>query len=61
MPTTTTAVATNVMPESVETAVTFIVNQLTSVMGIVTQNPVLCLGIAIWVAGAGIGLFKRLV
>lgn len=58
---TTTTVAVDVMPKAVETSVSFIVQQLNTVMGIIVQNPVLCLGIAIWVAGAGIGLFKRLV
>ena len=50
-----------VMPAALGTAVTFITEQMISVFELVTAQPVLCLGIAIWVAGAGIGLFKRLV
>lgn len=49
------------MPTALTTAVTFITEQMVSVLGIVTAEPVFCLGIAVWVAGAGIGLFKRLV
>lgn len=52
---------TAAMPTALGTAVTFITEQMISVLGLVTAEPVLCLGIAIWVAGAGIGLFKRLV
>ena len=47
--------------DTVGTAVTFVVEQVVSVLGLVTSSPVLTLGIAAWVAGLGIGLFKRLV
>ncbi len=43
------------------TALTYMVQRVVSVIGIVTANPVLCLGIAMWAAGGAIGLFKRLV
>lgn len=49
------------MPAALDTAFTFVVNNAVSLIGIVTGNAVLCLGIAIWAAGASIGLFKRLV
>lgn len=51
----------SVMPTGVTTAFTWIVEKAVSVIEIVTANPVLCLGIAIWAAGGAIGLFKRLV
>ena len=43
------------------TALTYMVERVGSVIGLVTDNPVLCLGIAMWAAGGAIGLFKRLV
>lgn len=49
------------MPEALTTAVTFVVNQLSTTITTVTGNPVLCLGVAAWCVGLGIGLFKRLV
>lgn len=49
------------MPVALGTAFEFVVNNAVSLIGIVTGNAVLCLGIAIWAAGAAIGLFKRLV
>lgn len=49
------------MPEGLTTAITFMTNQTVSVIGIVTGNAVLCLGLAMWCIGGAIGLFKRLV
>lgn len=49
------------MPESLTTALEFMVNKTVSMIGIVTASPVLCLGLAMWCAGGAIGLFKRLV
>lgn len=49
------------MPESIGTAIDFIMDQTVSVLTLVTTSPVLSLGIAAWIAGLGIGLFKRLV
>ena len=49
------------MPSALGTAFTFMVEKAGSMIGIVTENPVLCLGIAMWCAGGAIGLFKRLV
>lgn len=49
------------MPEALTTALEFMVNQTVSMIGIVTGNAVLCLGLAMWCAGGAIGLFKRLV
>lgn len=46
---------------AVTTAFSYMVEQVVSVIGIIVDNPVLCLGIAIWAAGGAIGLFKRLV
>lgn len=46
---------------AVTTALTYMVERIGSVITIVTGNPVLCLGIAMWAAGGAIGLFKRLV
>lgn len=43
------------------TALTYMVERVVSVISLVTDNPVLCLGIAMWAAGGAIGLFKRLV
>lgn len=49
------------MPAALTTAFTFMVNQTVAMIGIVTGNEVLCLGLAMWCAGGAIGLFKRLV
>lgn len=46
---------------TVGTAVTFVIEQVVSTLGLITGSPVLTLGIAAWVCGLGIGLFKRLV
>ena len=54
----TTATA---IPDALGTAFTFMIEKCGSMIGIVTANPVLCLGIAMWCAGGAIGLFKRLV
>ena len=45
----------------VGTALTFMVTNVVDMIELVTGNPVLCLGIAMWAAGGSIGLFKRLV
>lgn len=45
----------------VGTALTFMVEQMVDMIALVTANPVLCLGLAMWAAGGAIGLFKRLV
>lgn len=37
------------------------VEQTVNMIDLVTANPVLCLGLAMWAVGATIGLFKRLV
>lgn len=49
------------MPTALTTAFTWIVDQTVDMIGLITANEVLCLGIAIWAVGATIGLFKRLV
>lgn len=49
------------MPAALTTAFKWIVDQTVAMIGLVTANEVLCLGIAIWAVGATIGLFKRLV
>jgi len=49
------------MPSAIGTALTYMVTQIGEVLTIVTANPVLCLGLAMWCAGGAIGLFKRLV
>lgn len=49
------------MPAALTTALTFMVNQTSEVITLVTGNAVLCLGLAMWCAGGAIGLFKRLV
>ncbi len=46
---------------AVGTAFEWMVTQAVSMIDLVTVNPVLCLGLAIWAVGATIGLFKRLV
>jgi len=43
------------------TAITFVVENVVSMITLVTGNPVLCLGLAMWATGGAIGLFKRLV
>ena len=50
-----------IIPAALTTAFTFMVSQTVAMIGIVTANEVLCLGIAMWAAGGAIGLFKRLV
>ena len=52
---------TPTIPTALQTAFTWIVDKAVDMIEIVTANPVLCLGIAIWSAGAAIGLFKRIV
>lgn len=49
------------MPAALTTAITFMTDQTVAVMGTVTGNAVLCLGLAMWCIGGAIGLFKRLV
>lgn len=49
------------MPDAVTNGVAFMIEQAIVVIGIVTSNIVLSLGIAMWICGGGIGLFKRLV
>lgn len=49
------------MPTAVKTAFTFVVESVVDMIGLVTADPVLSLGVAIWVVGGSIGLFKRLV
>ena len=49
------------MPAAVLTAFSFITAQTVAMVEIIMDNPVLCLGVAIWAVGATIGLFKRLV
>ena len=49
------------IPTALGDAFTFMIQKCSSMIGIVTDNPVLCLGIAMWCAGGAIGLFKRLV
>ncbi len=56
-----TMTAATTMPTAVGTAFEWIVDQTVAMIAIVTANPVLALGVAIWAAGATIGLFKRLV
>lgn len=47
--------------EAVGTAITFVTGQVGTILNTVTGNPVLCLGIAMWVIGGAIALFQRLV
>ena len=49
------------MPNSLGTAIGFMTEQIGGVMGVVTSEPLLCLGVAMWCIGGAIGLFKRLV
>lgn len=49
------------MPTALTTAFTFVVDNTVDMIGIITANEVLCLGIAAWCVGLAIGLFKRLV
>lgn len=50
-----------VMPAALTTAFTFMVDNTVDMIELVTANPVLCLGVAMWIVGGTIGLFKRLV
>lgn len=52
---------TTAIPDALKTAFSWMVGNAGVMINIVTQNAVLCLGIAVWAAGAAIGLFKRLV
>lgn len=54
-------IETVTMPTALTTAVEFVVERLVATIEVVTANPVLCLGVAAWCVGLGIGLFKRLV
>ena len=57
----TTAPSAVQIPDAVGTSFDWLIDQLVDMVGLVFANPVLCLGVAIWAAGATIGLFKRLV
>lgn len=61
----TTAATTAVPPlddgGAVVTSFGWLVDHTVDMIGLVTVNPVLCLGLAVWAVGATIGLFKRLV
>lgn len=57
----TTAPTSVEIPDAVGTSFQWMIDQLVDMASLVFQNPVLCLGVAIWAAGATIGLFKRLV
>lgn len=66
-PTTTTTLATTATTSALDdggavgTAFEWMVTQAVSMIDLVTSNPVLCLGLAVWAVGATIGLFRRLV
>ena len=45
----------------IETAFNFCISCLKDMINTVTENSVLCLGIAMWCIGGAIGLYKRLV
>nr|DAI33031.1 MAG TPA: hypothetical protein [Inoviridae sp.] len=49
------------MPEAITTGITYLINQTTSILTLVTGNAVLSLGVAAWCIGLGISFFKRLV
>lgn len=49
------------IPDALKTAFSWVVGNSVTMIGIVTGNAVLCLGLAMWAAGGAIGLFKRLV
>ena len=49
------------IPDALKTAFAWVVGNSVTMIGIVTGNAVLCLGLAMWCAGGAIGLFKRLV
>ena len=49
------------MPENLGTVVTWVIGQVGDVMDVVVQNPILLISVGIFVVGAAIGLFKRLV
>lgn len=57
----TTATDPTVIPEAFKTAVSWVIGNVGTVMTTVTSNAILCLGVAVWAVGSGIGLFKRLV
>lgn len=65
-PTTASTTATTAAPPlsdggAVVTSFGWLVDHTVDMIGLVTANPVLCLGLAVWAVGATIGLFKRLV
>lgn len=47
--------------EAIGTGISFVMEQCKDVLVLVAGSPILSLGIAAWIAGLGIGLFKRLV
>lgn len=61
MPSPILAETTVTMPAALGTAIGFMTEQVGGVMGIITAEPLLCLGVAMWCIGGAIGLFKRLV
>ena len=42
-------------------AITFMTDNIGTILTTVTSNPLLCLGIAMWAIGGAISLFQRLV
>lgn len=56
-----TVTTTTTIPEPLKEAFKWVVGNAVEMIGIVTGNAVLCLGLAMWAAGGAIGLFKRLV
>lgn len=61
MPSPILAETTVTMPSALGTAIGFMTERVGGVMGIITAEPLLCLGVAMWCIGGAIGLFKRLV
>ena len=47
--------------EALQTAVTFIVTQFTTLVGTISSTPILLVGVGVFCVGAAIGLAKRLI
>lgn len=47
--------------ENLTTAITFVWDQFTEMATLVTSQPILLIGVAVFAAGAAIGLVKRLI
>lgn len=53
--------SSNAMVENVGTAVGLVTSQLEAMVTTIAGQPILLLGVGVWLVGAGVGLAKRLI